>query len=57
MVTQALVSDVYTGDVVIFRSKRSDRLKLLIWDGSGLSSLPNVSRAGRLPGRRCETAR
>jgi transposase len=36
LVTQALASDVYTGDVFIFRSKRSDRLKLLIWDGSGL---------------------
>ncbi len=36
LVTQALSSDVYTGDVFIFRSKRSDRLKLLIWDGSGL---------------------
>ena len=36
LVTQALASDVYTGDVFIFRSKRLDRLKLLIWDGSGL---------------------
>jgi transposase len=36
LVTQALASDVYAGDVFIFRSKRSDRLKLLIWDGSGL---------------------
>jgi len=36
LVTQALASDVYAGDVFIFRSKRLDRLKLLIWDGSGL---------------------
>src|SRR3984957_10239061 len=36
LVTQSLASDVYTGDVFIFRSKRSDRLKLLIWDGSGM---------------------
>ena len=36
LVTQALASDVYTGDIFIFRSKRSDRLKMLIWDGSGL---------------------
>jgi transposase len=34
LVTQSLASDVYTGDVFIFRSKRLDRLK--IWDGSGL---------------------
>jgi transposase len=36
LVVQALASDLYTGDIFIFRSKRSDRLKLLIWDGSGL---------------------
>ena len=26
----------YSGDVFVFRSKRSDRLKLLVFDGSGL---------------------
>jgi transposase len=36
VVKQALASDPFTGDVFIFRSKRSDRLKLLVWDGSGL---------------------
>jgi transposase len=36
LVMQTLSFDPYTGDVFIFRSKRSDRLKLLIWDGSGL---------------------
>ena len=36
LVTQALASDPFTGDVFIFRSKRLDRLKLLVWDGSGL---------------------
>jgi len=36
LVAQVLASDVYTGDIFIFRSKRLDRLKLLIWDGSGL---------------------
>lgn len=36
LVTQALSSDPFAGDVFIFRSKRSDRLKLLVWDGSGL---------------------
>ena len=29
-------ADPFAGDVFIFRSRRSDRLKLLIWDGSGL---------------------
>lgn len=36
MVMQALACDPFTGDVFIFRSKRSDRLKVLVWDGSGL---------------------
>jgi transposase len=36
LVAQALAADVFAGDVFIFRSRRSDRLKLLIWDGSGL---------------------
>jgi transposase len=26
----------FTGDIFIFRSRRMDRLKILIWDGSGL---------------------
>ena len=36
LVMQVLACDPFTGDVFIFRSKRSDRLKLLVWDGSGL---------------------
>lgn len=36
LVMQVLAFDPFTGDVFIFRSKRSDRLKLLVWDGSGL---------------------
>jgi transposase len=36
LVAQALSMDVFAGDVFIFRSRRSDRLKLLVWDGSGL---------------------
>lgn len=36
MVAQALAADPYCGDVFVFRSKRKDRLKLLVWDGSGM---------------------
>lgn len=28
--------DPFSGSVFIFRSKRSDRLKLILWDGTGL---------------------
>jgi len=36
LVTQLLLADPFAGDVFIFRSKRADRLKLILWDGSGL---------------------
>jgi transposase len=36
MVAQALAADPYCGDVFVFRSKRKDRLKLVVWDGSGI---------------------
>jgi len=28
--------DPFSGAIFIFRSKRSDRLKLIVWDGTGL---------------------
>ena len=36
LVSQALNTNPYCGDVFIFRSKRMDRLKLLAWDGTGM---------------------
>jgi transposase len=36
LVQQTLAADAFAGDVYVFRCKRSDRLKLLVWDGSGL---------------------
>ncbi len=36
MVAQALAADPYCGDVFVFRSKRKDRLKMVVWDGSGM---------------------
>jgi transposase len=36
LVAEALKADPYCGDVFVFRSKRKNRLKLLVWDGSGL---------------------
>jgi transposase len=36
MVAQALSADPYCGDIFVFRSKRKDRLKLVVWDGSGM---------------------
>ena len=28
--------DPFSGVVLVFRSKRADRIKLVVWDGSGL---------------------
>ena len=36
IVQEELKLDPHSGVTVIFRSKRGDRLKILVWDGSGL---------------------
>jgi transposase len=36
LVQETLHSDPYSGVIYVFRSKRADRVKLLLWDGSGL---------------------
>ena len=36
LVRESLGSDPFSGVIYVFRSKRADRLKLLLWDGSGL---------------------
>lgn len=33
---ETLVQDPFSGAVLVFRSRRADRIKLLVWDGSGL---------------------
>jgi transposase len=47
LVMQALASDPFAGDVFVFRAKRMDRLKILIWDGSGLCLVTKRLEAGR----------
>jgi transposase len=36
VVREQLQHDPFCGTIFIFRSKRADRLKILVWDGSGL---------------------
>ena len=36
LVREALRHDPFAGTIFVFRSKRADRLKILVWDGSGL---------------------
>ena len=32
----AALADPFSGAVLVFRSRRADRVKILVWDGSGL---------------------
>jgi transposase len=36
LASEVLDSDPFSGTVIVFRSKSGDRVKILVWDGSGL---------------------
>ena len=36
LAAEALGVDPFSGTVLVFRSRRADRVKILVWDGSGL---------------------
>ncbi len=48
LVQQALRADPFAGEVFIFRPRRADRVKILVYDGTGLCVLSSrhLSRAG-----------
>jgi transposase len=50
LVRESLGSDPFGGVVYVFRSKRADRLKLLLWDGSGLVLLTKRLEEGSFRG-------
>ena len=47
LVQQALQANPFAGDVVIFRPKRADRIKILVYDGTGLCLYAKRLEAGR----------
>lgn len=47
IVQNVLKLDPYSGVTVIFRSKRGDRLKILVWDGTGLVLVYKVLEVNR----------
>jgi transposase len=47
LVQQALRADPFQGDVFIFRPKRADRVKILVYDGTGLVLFTKRLEAGR----------
>jgi len=36
LASEVLGADPFSGAVIVFRAKRADRVKILVWDGSGL---------------------
>jgi len=36
LAAEVLGAEPFSGAVIVFRAKRADRIKLLVWDGSGL---------------------
>lgn len=36
VVKEHLLADPFSGTIFVFRAKRADRLKLIMWDGTGL---------------------
>jgi len=36
---EALGQDPFSGTVIVFRARRTDRIKIIVWDGSGLVML------------------
>ncbi|MHC2368148.1 transposase [Bradyrhizobium diazoefficiens] len=50
LVQNTLGLDPHSGLIVVFRSKRADRLKILLWDGTGLVLVyKRLGRDGRFP--------
>jgi transposase len=47
LVQQALRADPFQGDVFIFRPRRGDRAKILVYDGTGLVLYSKRLEAGR----------
>jgi transposase len=47
LVQEVLAADPYSGAVYVFRAKRSDRVKLLWWDGTGVCLLTKRLEGGQ----------
>ena len=47
LVQEALRADPFAGDVFIFRPRRTDRVKILVYDGTGLVLYSRRLEAGR----------
>ena len=52
LVFKVLGEDPFSGVVVVFRCKRADRIKILVWDASGLVLIWKAPSTWRLAGLR-----
>ena len=57
VVQQQLRLDPFCGAVFVFRAKRADRVKLLVWDGSGLTLIYKRLDEGKFVWPRIEDGR
>jgi transposase len=48
-VKEQLGTDPFSGVIYVFRAKRADRVKLLLWDGSGLVLVSKRLGEGQVP--------
>ena len=56
LAAEVLGADSCSGAVLVFCSRRADRIKILLWDGSGLVLVWNSWRPSRSAGRRSRAA-
>ena len=54
-VQNELKLDPHSGALIVFRSRRGDRIKVLVWDGSGWFSSTNAWKKASSPDRRSGT--
>ena len=47
LVAEHLKADPFSGAIYVFRSKRADRVKLIVWDGTGLCLFAKRLDGGR----------
>jgi transposase len=57
LAAEVLGADPFSGAVLVFRSRRADRVKILVRDGSGLVLVWKQLEATCSAGRRLSTAR
>src|SRR6202022_4955402 len=50
LVRETLGDDPFSGSIYVFRSKRTDRVKMLAWDGTGLVLLWKRLESGAFKG-------